>query len=128
MNPLEALMAGQARAGMEDRQRRLMSIDKDAAVAELVTFFNDYAAGAKSRFAVGSLVTPKKVGTYVGHGAAHVVLEIIEDRPFNADGHPGESTFGMRPDMRVAVYDGEHVVCFWVESVGFEPFDLGAAN
>lgn len=81
--------------------------------------------GARGRFKVGDLVTVHPNGDSRGKAQPHIVLEVL-DKPidhFPPDGNSGSNQWGLRLDIRVLTWAGEHITAFWLESWKLIPYN-----
>lgn len=96
-------------------------------VGEQISSLRSMAAlyGARGRFKVGDLVTVHPNGDSKGKAQPHIVLEVL-DKPidhFSQEGNSGSNQWGLRLDVRVLTWAGEHMTAFWLESWKLIPYN-----
>lgn len=113
--------------GMLGQPKEESTILPEAQVMQLQELCAAYQTqiGVGCPYNIGDLVTPKSNTNMRAAGDPHIVLEVFHRAgPCFNHGDPGDAGFGERHDMRVAVFYGEKIYPFWVESHKFAPYQL----
>jgi hypothetical protein len=124
MNDLSQLLRGIRVEGVPQKPNEKPAPAPEAAIETLREICGVYRSG--NPFRPGNLVTPRPY-SHIGYsGRPHIVLETRDAEPFFelADDQSDvfSPAFGMKFDIRIAYFDGEQVLTYWVESWQLEAY------
>lgn len=92
----------------------------EAQIEELKMLLIRYSQ--RGRFGVSDIITPVENSPFKHKGMPCIVLE-IDSEPIKVDAKYGQSSFGVKPDIRVGYIDEDgDLLTLWTESYWYVPY------